>query len=780
MTLTLKAKTIIFLINFVVFSSALYAQKNNTLPYKNRSLPVEERVNDLLKRMTVDEKVDQLRSEYGYLTPDDVKDQAKMEQWAINAPGMLQPDKMNLQTDIIVRNAIQKYLSEKTRLGIPMLFTDEALHGAARDKCTSFPQAIALGSSWDPDLIEQVLAVAAHELRSRGSHFVLSPVVDVTRDPRWGRVEECYGEDPYLAGIMGAAAVRGFQGTATGRIATNHVGATLKHFVGHGQKEGGRNKAPANISQRILRDLHIEPFRIALRESNPYGVMPSYNEIDGIPMHENAYFLRHILRDELGFEGMIVSDYLGINEIKDLHRISPDDKESALRAFKAGVEYDLPIGSCYKYLPELVRENKISEKEIDTAVKKILRLKFEMGLFDNPYVKEQDALDVSLKQEHKELARKAAQESIILLKNNNGILPLDKTKYKKIAVVGPNANDTRLGEYSGIPYYKITVLDGIKNKVGNEMQVVYSEGCKITNNHTPDSRETWFKPINNETFPAVEENLKRIDEAKKVVEDVDMIVLVIGENEMVCREAFVPSSTGDNSILDLLSQQNELFEAMHQTGKPVIVCLMHGRPLTINNIAEKADAVLDLWYAGQETGNAVADILFGDVNPSGKLTVTYPRSIGQLPVHYNQKPTSARNYVKEDFGRIYPFGHGLSYSTFDYKNVVLSQDNMPVDGTAVLSCEITNTSSVKGSEIVQLYIRDELASVTRPIKELKGFKKITLEPGETKQVNFTIDRSTLEFWTRNNKYEVEPGEFTLMIGSSSENIRLTKKMNIFN
>lgn len=740
--------------------------------YRDISLSIDERVEDLLNRMTIEEKVNQLCSKYDRFTCCDIMDTEKMETFFRSMPGMLQPDKMELDSNILVRNAIQKYALEKTRLGIPVLFVDEALHGPAKAQATSFPQAVAMGCTWNTELIETVFHVTAHELRSRGTHFVLSPVVDVAREPRWGRGEECYGEDPYLAGKMGAAAVRGLQGSADGVITENHVGATLKHFVGHGQKEGGRNKAPANISPRILRDLHIEPFRIAVRESSPRGVMPSYNEVDGIPMHMNNCMLQDLLRDELGFNGMMVSDYQGIKEVKDLHWISPDDKTSALLAFKAGVEFDLPEGTCFMHLAALVEEGKIAEEELDDAVAKILRLKFELGLFENPYVDLEEAKKISKDQNHGKLARKVAQESIVLLKNEDHILPLDGNKYKRIAVVGPNANDTRIGEYSGIPYYKVTVLEGMKRRFG-EQSIVYAEGCKITDNHSADSRETWFKPIDEHTFPLESENMKRIDEAVRLSNLADVIVLVIGENEMLCREAFAPSSTGDNSMLDLLSQQNELFEAMYATGKPIIVCLMHGRPLTINRIAEKADAILDLWYAGQETGNAVADIISGDINPSGKLTMTYPKSIGQLPVHYNRKPTSARNYVVETFGWIYPFGHGLSYSEFNYDNLQLSSKSMKTDGKITLSCDVTNVGKVGGYETVQLYIHDELATVTRPIKELKGFQKVYLNVGEQKRVTFDIDASVLEFWNAENKYVVEPGDFTLMVGRSSEDICLS-------
>ena len=741
--------------------------------YKDPSASIDRRVDDLMGRMTLEEKIGQLCSRYDNFSVGDVENEALLDSFFQTVPGMLQPDVMGLEENIAVRNAIQRYALEKTRLGIPILFVDESLHGPAKAEATSFPQAVAMGCTWNPELVEQVFNTTAAELRTRGTHFVLSPVVDAARDPRWGRVEECYGEDPYLNGKMGAAAVRGLQGSADGSIDSLHVGATLKHFVGHGQKEGGRNKAPANIAYRLLRDIHLEPFRIAIRESKPRGVMPSYNEVDGIPMHMNTALLKDVLEREFGFDGMVVSDYSGIRELKDLHHVCDSLDTAAMLAFNAGVEFDLPSGDSYKYLKALADDGKIKTKDIDKAVRKLLRLKFELGLFDNPYVTLDNARKVASDSTHWQLARQVAQQSIVLLKNDDRLLPLDTDKYKRIAVIGPNANDTRLGEYSGIPYYKVTILDGLKKRFPN-CQISYAEGCKITNNHSSDSRETWFRLCNENTLPTREENMPRIAEAQRVARTADVVVLVVGENEMICREAFTKDFVGDNSTLDLLSQQNELFEAVKATGKPVVVCLMHGRPLSINSIAEKADAILDLWYAGQETGNAVADIISGDVNPSGKLTITYPTSVGELPVWYNRKPVSAnQNYVSEKFGWIFPFGHGLSYTTFDYDNLKLSAKEMKADGSITLSLDVRNTGDRDGYETVQLYIRDLQASVTRPIKELKGFRKVFVKAGETQSVSFDIDARVLEFWNAENKYTVEPGDFALMIGKSSEDICLT-------
>ena len=764
----------------IVIAGAFMACGNDgkKAAYKDATLSVEKRVDDLLSRMTLEEKVGQLMSRYDNFTPADVENKQRLDSFFVMIPGMLQPDVMGLEENIAVRNGIQKYMLEQTRLGIPMIFVDEALHGPAKAEATSFPQAVALGCTWNLELVEQVFNATAAELRSRGTHFVLSPVVDVMREPRWGRSEECYGEDPYMNGKMGAAAVRGLQGSADGTVTEGHVGATLKHFVGHGQKEGGRNKAPANISEHLLRDIHLEPFRIAIRESKPRGVMPSYNEVDGVPMHMNRYLIKDVLQGEFGFEGMIASDYTGVKELSQFHQVCDSLDEAALLAFNAGVEFDLPIGECFEHLVKLVNDGKVSEKDIDKAVRKILALKFELGLFDNPYVTLEEARSIAHDSLHWQLAREVAQQSIVLLKNNDNLLPLDTKKYKRIAVIGPNANDTRLGEYSGIPYYKVSILDGLRNRFA-DCQFTYVEGCRITNTHSTDSRKTWFTLSTDDMLPTKEQNMPRIAEAVRVARGADAVVMVLGENELVCREAFMPLFRGDNTTLDLISQQNELFEAVKATGKPVIVCLMHGRPLSINSIAEKADAILDLWYAGQETGNAVADIISGDVNPSGKITVTYPKSVGMLPVWYNRKPTSGLfNYVNEDFGWLFPFGYGLSYTRFDYSDLKLSSKTMDAKGSITLSCNVKNTGSMDGYEVVELYIRDIQASVTRPVKELKGFKKVFVKAGQTVSVEFNIDSSALEFWNIDRKYTVEPGDFVLMIGRSSEDICLSDTLKV--
>ena len=740
----------------------------NRIAYKDSTLPIEKRVDDLIQRMTIEEKVGQLRSLFEWYSVKEVKTDSLFQSILSEHQGFIQPDQNEIEVNIRNRNATQKYLKEQTRLGIPAIFTDEALHGLAKSQATSFPQAIALGSTWNTELIEEVFSAIALETRKRGAHLVLSPVLDVARDPRWGRFEECYGEDPYHVGKMGAAAVRGLQGSADGKVKPEHVAATLKHFVGHGTMEGGRNKAPANYSETVMRNIHIEPFRIAINESNPVAIMPSYNEVNSLPLHANEYMLQDLLGDQLNFNGMYVSDYWAIGELSSMHHIAADTKEAASMAFNAGVEYDFPDGRHFRYLPELVKEKKVSIDDVDAAVKKILHLKFKLGLFENPYVDKKTAKRISKRESHKQLALKAAHQSIILLKNENEILPLDKTTHKKISLIGPNANDTRLGEYSGTPYYKVTVLEGMDEKFKNA-EVVYSEGVKIVENLLPNSRQSWFQ--DSIAWPDDETNAARIIEAQQVAQNSDVIIMVIGENEMISRESWSYNHLGDNSTLELQSEQMELFDAMKATGKPVIVCLNHGRPLNIKRIAEEADAVLDLWYAGQETGNALADIISGDVNPSGKLTATYPNSVGQIPVHYNRKPSSARDYLSEEFGSIYPFGFGLSYTTFQYDHIHLSDSVMRTDDRIKVHLKLKNTGNRAGAEIVQLYLRNEFASITRPIKELKGFKRVHLNPGETKDVDFLIDKETLSFWNFEGEHVAEPGNFSIMIGSSSQDIK---------
>ncbi len=759
--------TLVILCAFMIGST--YAQAVKKALYKDAKQAPELRAMDLLKRMTIEEKVMQLmavmdgtpvRFDANFLA-----DTAKMREVFGNGIHSVQPFFSNIKETVEGRNKIQKYLLEKTKWGIPAVFVDEGQHGLMKPGSTVFPQAIGLACSWNPKLFEQIYTVAAREMRSRGAQWAFSPVIDVCRDPRWGRVEETYGEDPYLNGMFAIAAVKGFQGSTNGKVMPNHVATTLKHFCGHGQPEGGLNQSPANYSERALREFHFPPFKMCIDSVRPVAVMPSYNEIDGIPSHANKWLLTDILRKEWGFKGMVIADWRSIDQLDTKHFIAKDKKDAAMQAFNAGVQVELPVGNYYKFLPELLKEGKVKLSDIDNAVFQTLKIKFELGLFDNPYVDYKTALEISKEPASTALALRAAHESIVLLKNENNLLPLTKGKYKKIAVVGPCSKDLFTGGYSGVPNQAVSILDGIQAKVGNTSEVLWSQGCKIVDNLSLNHTNWTTNLIK---FTDRNENLKMIEEAKLVAQQADIIILAIGETEHLCREAWSKEHLGDNMTLDLVGEQQELVEAMVATGKPVVVYLMNGRPLTINYIDRNVPAVIEGWYMGQETGTAAADIIFGDVNPSGKLTITFPRSVGQLPMYYNHKPSAQfHGYVSMPSTPLYPFGFGLSYTSFDYKNLRFSSDKMSLNGKTEVMVDVTNTGKMKGDEIVQMYINDKVASVTRPVQELKGFERISLNAGETKTVTFTIDPSKLAFWDYNMKYLVEPGQFDIMIGKSS-------------
>ena len=670
----------------------------------------------------------------------------------------------------VLTNEIQKFFLENSRLGIPVMFHEECLHGHAAPDGTSFPQPIALGATFNPELVESLFTMTALEARLRGAHHALTPVVDVAREPRWGRVEETYGEDPYLVSRLGIAAVRGFQGDATFKD-KRHVLATLKHFVGHGQPESGMNCAPANVSLRVLQETFLYTFKEALREAGAVTLMASYNEIDGVPSHANKWLLRDVLRKEWGFKGFVVSDYYAIWELgyrPDTHGhfVAKDKKESCKLAVEAGVNIELPDPDCYLHLVELVKKGVLKESQLDDLVAPMLFWKFEMGLFDDPYVDPEEADRVVSCDEHRSLALTAAHESITMLKNEGGIAPLDLNAIKTIAVIGPNADRALLGGYSGVPKQNITVLEGIKEKVGKKVKVLYSEGCKIT------IGGSWNQ---DEVVPSdPEEDRKQIAEAVRVAKKADVIVLAIGGNEQTSREAWMLNHMGDRTSLDLIGRQEELVKAMVALGKPVIVFLFNGRPLSINYVAENVPVIYECWYLGQENGHAVADVLFGDYNPGGKLPISVPRSVGHLPVFYNYKPSARRGYLWDDVSPLYAFGYGLSYTTFKIENPRLTKKRIRTDGATKLMVDVTNTGKRAGSEVVQLYIRDLVSSVTRPIKELKGFRKVQLEPGETTTVTFDITPAELSFFDVNMKYVVEPGDFEIMVGNSSRDADLTR------
>ena len=717
----------------------------------------EQRIKDLLKRMTVEEKVAQLRSSFAAnpkINAAFFNNTKKQDSLFGNGISMINPDFDNsLEESINNRNKTQAYL-RKTRLGIPAIFLDEAHHGLLAMKTDVFPTSIGLACSWDTLLTEKVYNYVAAQARSRGTTMVLSPVIDVTRDPRWGRTGETFGEDPYVCGLMGSAVVRGLQGGG--------VMATLKHFTGHGQSEGGVNQAPADFSERVLRSFHMEPFRLVIQRANPAAIMPAYVEIDGIPAHTSSWLLKDVLRKEWKYEGVVVSDWWAIDQLHNKHFVAKDKSEAALMAFNAGVTVDLPYGNNYEKLIALAKEGKIKTKDLDEAVEYVLRLKFRMGLFDNKEIKLEGALSRINQPEGRALSLLAAERSMVLLKNQNNILPLQKGQYKKIAVIGPMAATNYTGDYSGVPVHNVTLLQGIKNKVGNSAEVLYAKGVDLSLNGDTISLNN-YQYTGRVKWPTRENNLRKIDSAVAIAKQSDIIICAVGENEQFSRESGNPDRFGDASTLELLSDQNDLVKALIATGKPVIVYLAHGRPLCVNYIQEKANAIIDGWFSGQETGNAFANILFGEVNPSGKLTISIPRSVGQLPIYYNRKPSAHHfEYVSEKNTPLYSFGFGLSYNKYSYANIQLR-------GTTV-SVEVTNNGNMKGDEVVQLYIHQKVSSATRPIKELKGFQRITLAPGETQKVSFEIDANRLAYWNAMMQYVVEPGVFEIMIGPNSDEL----------
>jgi beta-glucosidase len=757
--------------------------------YKNSAAAPASRAKDLLARMTLEEKAAQMmciwqEKSTKLLDANSNFDFKKAKAAFKKGLGLGQVGRpsdagstpsdagigKNARETAELANAIQKFFIEESRLGIPVIFHEECLHGHAAIGATSFSQPIGLGATFNPELVEKLFAMTAEETRARGAHQALTPVVDVARDARWGRVEETYGEDPYLNTQLGIAAVKGFQGDASFKD-KKRVIATLKHFAAHGQPESGQNCAPVNVSERVLRETFLHPFKDVIKKAGAISVMASYNEIDGVPSHASEWLLRDVLRKEWGFKGFIVSDYYAIWELNHRpdthgHFVAKDKREACELAVNAGVNIEFPEPDCYLHLVELVRKGVLDEKQLDDLVAPMLLWKFKMGLFDNPYVDPDEAARVVGCDANRKLALHAARETITLLKNENNLAPLNPAKLKTIAVIGPNANRSLLGGYSGVPKHNVTVLDGIKAKVGDRVNVVYSEGCKIT------VGGSWNADDVTPGDPA--EDRKQIAEAIRVAAQADVIVLAIGGNEQTSREAWNLKHMGDRTDLDLVGRQNELVQAMLATGKPVIVFLFNGRPLAINYVAENVPVIFECFYLGQECGHAVADVLFGDFNPGGKLPISFPRSAGHLPVFYNYKPSARRGFLFADVSPLFAFGYGLSYTSFEIKNVRLAKKKIKRAETTRVSVDVKNTGKRAGTETVQLYIRDLVSTVTRPVKELKGFQKISLKPGETKTVTLDIAPESLAFYDIKLKYVVEPGDFEIMVGNSSRDGDLQK------
>ena len=748
--------------------------------YRNPKLSVDDRVADLLGRMTLEEKIAQMLCIWGQkktilFDESGRLNLKKMGHYLKDGIGQIGriSDTGGGQDAVEMAelsNNLQRFFVEETRLGIPAIFHEECLHGLAAKDATSYPQPIGLASTFNPKLVEEIYSAIAEETRARGAHQALTPVVDVARDPRWGRVEETFGEDPYLVSQMGVSAVKGFQGDGT-FTDKKHLIATLKHFAAHGQPESGSNCGPGNFSERVLRDTFLFPFKEVIKKGHAISVMASYNEIDGVPSHANRWLLKDVLRGEWGFKGYIVSDYYAITELNGKadsvsHAVAANKDEAAVLAINAGVNIELPDPDCYPNLIKLVHDGIVSESAIDEMVAPLLEYKFLAGLFDDPYVTPDAGKHDRRIEANRSIALRAAHETITLLKNDRGLLPLAKKSVKTLAVIGPNADRRLLGGYSGKPKYFTSVLQGIKTKVGSDVAVLYSEGCKNT------VGGAWEEDV--VTLPNPEENRKLIAEAVATAKKADMIVLALGDNEQTSREAWSNVHLGDRASLELFGMQNDLVKAMVETGKPIVALIFNGRPNSIGYVAAEVPAILECWYLGQETGMAVADVLFGDVNPSGKLPISIPRSVGHIPCYYNHKPSSRRGYLFDDISALYPFGFGLSYSSFCFTNIRLEKSIMRVGESTKILVDVKNTGSRAGDEVVQVYIRDVASSVTRPVKELKGFRKVRLQPGQSETLSFPITPEHLSFTNIDKEFVVEAGDFEIMVGNSSRDQDLTK------
>jgi beta-glucosidase len=747
-----------------------------SLSYRDTELPIEDRIKYLLNEMTIEEKVYQLSaawlseiSENGVFSIDRATSRIGNGIGEITRPAGSTSMKPYEVTRM--NNSIQAFLKENTRLGIPVIIHEECLSGFMARQATVFPQIIGLASTWDVDLLENIGDVIGKQISSTGAQQGLAPVLDICRDPRWGRLEETFGEDTYLVARLGSAYIKGIQ-------QKNKVIATGKHFAGHGIAQAGLNWAPIHIGLRELREVYLFPFEAAVKYAGLGSIMNAYHEIDGVPAAASKLLLKQILREEWGFDGFVVSDYNAIIMLKDYHHIVTDKSEAARLALEAGIEIELPQTDCYgEPLKDAISTGVLKMDVVDEAVRRILRPKFRLGLFENPFTDESIAFESFKESETRLLSHLAAQESIILLKNHENLLPL-RNNIRSIAVIGSSANNPRLmlGDYTygafaelmdggdlppektqfpdRLPQPFISILDAIKNKVTSETKVSYVKGCNIFD-------------VDTEEF----------SKAIEISRNSDIAILIMGGKSGLTQDC-TSGELRDRSTLGLLSAQEKMVEAVFETGTPVILIMVDGRPICNPDLVEKIPVILQAWLPGEEGGPAIADILFGNFNPCGKLPITVPRSVGQIPTYYSHKPSAGQsynfiNYVDQSVEPLFPFGHGLSFTSFAYHDLVISPGQ--VDGIADININfgVENTGKIAGTEIVQLYLHDQISSLTRPILELKGFDRVSLEPGETRNVTFRLSTSQLAFYDLDMEFILEPGIFEVMIGSSSKDIRLT-------
>lgn len=705
--------------------------------HSQRRRDIESQINALLARMTLEEKLGQLQQLDG-----EANGNFRPEHLELVRRGLL-GSTLNVR-GVQRTNELQRVAVEQSRLKIPLIFGFDVIHGYR----TVFPIPLGEASSWDPAGVERAASIAAAESRAAGVHWTFAPMVDIARDPRWGRIAEGSGEDPYLGSVMARSRVQGFQGTDYS--ANNRIVACAKHWVAYGAAEGGRDYNTTDVSERNLREVYFPPFKAAV-DAGVGTFMSAFNDLNGVPTSANPFTLTQVLRGEWKFDGFVVSDYTSVEELIN-HGVAANGSDAAREALSAGVDMEMVSRLYGKHAPQLIKERKLTQRNVDEAVRRVLRVKFRLGLFERPYADEDLERRVIYNSAYIAAARELAARSMVLLKNDKQVLPLDKN-LKSIALIGPLSDSQKdmIGSWTGDGRAEdaVTLLQGLKAKLP-QTTINYAKGCDI-----PCAETVGFE--------------EAVNAAKKS----EVVIMAVGESAEMSGEA------ASRNSLDLPGRQLELVKAVHATGKPVVIVLMNGRPLTINWVAENSPAILETWFAGSQAGNAIADVLFGDVNPSGKLPVTFPRAVGQIPIYYNHmntgRPPDAKNkytskYLDVPWTPLFPFGFGLSYTQFKITNLNLSAERIAANGQLTVTVDIDNVGQRAGDEIVQLYIRDVAASMTRPVKELKGFQRVTLQPGQRTQVRFQLTREHLGFYNRQMNFVVEPGEFKVMVGSNSEEL----------
>lgn len=759
---------------FVILILLAFACDRNQNPiYKKPDAITEDRVKDLLERMTLEEKIAQLSEARCDNLKEDNK--AKTRQFSFekfkNGVGTIDGFTLSVKEYANAVNNIQHYLVNKTRLGIPAIFLSECLHGLVQNGATIYPQSISMASSWDPVLVWQVGCQIRKEVKAIGASQVLSPDLDLARELRWGRVEETYGEDPYLASRMGVAMIKGLQ-EGEKPDGTSLI-ANVKPFLTYCAPYGGLNLASTPGGWYDLYNTYLPPFKAAIQEANVLSVMTAYNSYDGEALNANKEIYTDLLRTQLGFKGYVYSDWGAIAMLYNFHKVADTRATAAKLAIESGVDLEAPSPECFQYLDSLVNKNVVSMKTIDQAVSKILFVKLKSGLFEHPFV-DTSKIDESMHTAASvALSKKMADESIVLLKNENNLLPLNIAKLKSIAVIGPNADQVQFGDYTWSRDNKVgvTVLEGLKSLVGDKLTINYAKGCDL-----------------------VSLNSSGIGEAVQVAQRSDVAIVVIGTASASLARDYSNATSGegfDLSDLNPTGLQEELVRKIHATGKPTIVVLIQGKPFSIPWMKDNIPAILEAWYPGEMGGLSIAEVLFGKINPSGKIPVSFPRSVGHLPCFYNHLPTDrgfykhpgtndrpGRDYVFSSPDPLWPFGFGLGYTTFSYESMQLSSDSLNFNDELKVKVNVKNTGEREGKEVVQIYIRDEYCSIARPIKELKAFKKVSIAPGETKQVELVIKIKDCGYYNNKGKYLMEPGYFDIMAGRSSNNIFFNQRIYV--